>query len=132
MGKGNTTTIARGVKVEGEFTSQGDVLIEGEVHGTLATSGLLTVGPEAKIKADVAASEAVISGTIEGNIVVTKRLEIKSTANITGDITAETASIESGAIIAGRAVIGKKALSTADRPVTAPVNARRERSMQTA
>ncbi len=27
----NATVIARGVKVEGEFTSQGDVIIEGEV-----------------------------------------------------------------------------------------------------
>ena len=41
--KNNTTVIANGVRVEGEFKSQSDVVIEGEVHGNFATSSLLTV-----------------------------------------------------------------------------------------
>ena len=39
----NKTIIARGVKVEGDFMSQGDVVIEGEVHGKVATTGTLTL-----------------------------------------------------------------------------------------
>lgn len=106
---GVTTVIARGVKVEGEFISQGDVTIEGDVYGTLATTGLLIVGPESKIRANVQAGDAVISGVVEGNIVVAKRLEIKASAKLLGDVSAETLSIEAGAELNGRLSVGTRA-----------------------
>ena len=100
------TTIARGVKVEGDFASQGDVVIEGEVHGKITTAGMLTVGPEAVIKADVTAGEAAISGLIEGNLSVKKQVVLHSTARIKGDLTAERATVEAGAQLDGRVQIG--------------------------
>ena len=103
------TVIANGVRVEGDFSSQGDVLIEGEVHGNVSTSGMLTVGPAAKLKADVKAEKAVIAGNVEGNLTVASHIDIKSTACILGDLTCETATVESGATMNGRALIGSKA-----------------------
>jgi cytoskeletal protein CcmA (bactofilin family) len=124
-GKAPATVIARGVRVEGEFKSEGDVLIEGEVHGNLTTTGQLTVGPEARIKADVHAAEAVVSGTVQGNVGVTKRLELKSTAKVTGDVTAETVSIEPGATISGKFAIGVKMEAEVREPaVPAPTTTR--------
>lgn len=102
------TVIAGGVRVEGEFSSQGDVLIEGEVHGNITTSGMLTVGPQAKLKAGVKAEKAVIAGVIEGNLEVGSHLDIKSTASILGDVVCQTATVESGATVDGRVVIGSK------------------------
>ncbi|MBM3204985.1 polymer-forming cytoskeletal protein [Candidatus Uhrbacteria bacterium] len=128
-GHGGTTIIARGVKLEGEFNSQSDVLIEGEVHGTLSTSGLLTVGPDARIKADVSAGEAIVSGTVEGNFVVSKRLEIKSSSKILGDVSAETITVESGAILSGRMMVGTK--GTAPEK-SATGSSRRERNASAA
>ena len=122
------TMIARGVKVEGDFTSQGDVVIEGEVHGTLSTTQLLTVGPEAKIKADVKAQDAIVSGTIEGNVTATNRVELKSTAKIIGDINAESVSIEAGAAMSGRMNIGMKAVA-AENPFAGQT--KRERASAT-
>jgi len=101
------TVIARGVKVEGDFMSQGDVVIDGEVNGHVMTSGLLTVGTDAKLKAEVAADDAVIAGLVEGTLTVKKRLELKATAKILGDVTCETASIEAGAILHGKCSIGQ-------------------------
>ncbi len=114
-GQGGATVIAKGVKVEGEFSSQSDVLIEGEVHGTLNTAGTLTVGPEAKIKADINANEAIVSGTVEGNLNIAKRLEIKSSAKILGDVTTEAVAIEVGAVLAGRVMVGAKG-TMAEKP----------------
>jgi cytoskeletal protein CcmA (bactofilin family) len=105
--EGNTV-IARGVKVEGDLASQGNIVIEGEVQGTLQCSGLLTVGSEAKVNANINAQEALVSGTVEGNINVVKRLELKSTAKIIGDIVAEGINIEVGAAISGRLTVGMK------------------------
>lgn len=111
----SATIIARGVRVEGEFASEGDVLIEGEVHGTLKTSGMLTIGPEAKLKAEVTAGEAVVAGSIEGNITVERRLELKGSSRVHGDMSAETISVEAGASLTGRVAIGARTEAVAEK-----------------
>jgi cytoskeletal protein CcmA (bactofilin family) len=105
---GGVTMIARGVKMEGDFTSQGDVVIEGEVHGTLSTGGKLTVGSEAVIKADVTANEAEVAGRIEGNLHLSHELILHASARVKGDVTVEHATIESGAALEGKVEIGKR------------------------
>lgn len=104
----SATLIARGVRVEGEFTSQGDVAIEGEVSGTLSCSGALTVGVEAKIKADVKANDVVVAGVVEGNITAARKLELKTGAKVTGDVTCEVIVVEGGASLNGKVSSGKR------------------------
>jgi len=105
---GGTTLIAKGVRVEGDFASQGDVSIEGEVHGTVRITGRLSIGPQAKLKADVSADQSTVAGTVEGNLAVLGHLELKSTARIMGDIACETISVDSGAVLNGKVMIGVK------------------------
>jgi len=105
-GSAGSTIIARGVRVEGDFSSQGDVIIEGEVSGHVTTTAVLSVGAEAKLKAEVSADEASIAGQVDGTITVKKRLEVKSTAKITGDVTCETIVVEAGAALNGKLSVG--------------------------
>jgi cytoskeletal protein CcmA (bactofilin family) len=105
------TVIAKGVKVEGDFASDGDVQIEGEVKGSLATKGRLTVGPDAVIRAEVKAGDASIAGLIEGNITIERRIDLKSTAKIKGDLVAEALSVESGAKLEGKTSVGQSSKS---------------------
>jgi cytoskeletal protein CcmA (bactofilin family) len=109
MGGSPTTLIAQGVKVEGDFSSQGDVSIEGEVQGTVKIVGRLSVGTQAKLKADVTSEQATIAGSIEGNVTVSGHLELTSTAKVVGDVVCETASVDSGAQLFGKVTIGKQA-----------------------
>ncbi len=102
------TVIAGGVRLEGEFKSQGDVQIEGEVVGTLETNATLSVGTEAKVKAGVKAENAVIAGEVIGNVTVGRRLELKSTAKIVGEITCATIVVDAGAAIEGNLKCGAK------------------------
>lgn len=101
------TVIAKGVKVEGDFASDGDVQIEGEVKGSLATKGRLTVGAEAVIHAEVKAGDAVIAGTVNGNVTVERRIDLKATAKITGDIVSESLAVDAGAKIGGKVTVGQ-------------------------
>ncbi len=96
-----STVIAKGVRLEGEFKGQGNILIEGSVHGTLQTDGELTVGSDAEVHAGITAVHAVIAGTVEGNVKVRNRLEIKSTAHVKGDLSCETITVEAGAQLQG-------------------------------
>ena len=110
------TIIARGVRVEGDFRSQGNVTIEGELVGSLTCGGHLTIGPEASIKATVTAEEATVSGSIEGNLIISKRLDLKMTAKIKGDILADAITIESGASLDGNCKVG--GLKPASQPIS--------------
>lgn len=96
------TVIGSTVRVEGQFTSEDNVLIEGQVHGTLTTTQNLTVGSNARIEADIHATNMYISGEIHGNIIATGSVQLTSTARVYGDIETSIISIETGAVVQGR------------------------------
>jgi len=96
------TIIAQGVRVEGDFHSQGDVIIDGEVAGSVETQSALTVGETAKIHADVKAKSAVVAGEVVGNIFAQEMLELLSTSHVKGDVVTSRISVAAGARINGR------------------------------
>ncbi len=103
------TVIAQGVKVEGDFASQGDVVIDGEVAGTIRTASALRVGETAAIEANVQAQSAVVAGRIRGNLQVEDRLELLETSRVDGDVSARVLSVAAGAQVNGRVAMGKEA-----------------------
>jgi cytoskeletal protein CcmA (bactofilin family) len=100
------TVIAASVKVEGDFVSQGNVLIEGVVEGSLRTERDLRVGERARIDADVSAANATVAGEIRGNLAVAERLELEPTARIYGDVKTKVLVVASGASVNGRIAMG--------------------------
>lgn len=95
------TIIGPSVKIEGEFTSSGNLIVGGVISGKLSTTKHLKVEESAKIAADVKAGEAIIAGEIAGNLIVEGRLEILATAKIDGDIQTGSISIQQGAQLNG-------------------------------
>jgi len=109
------TIIAHGVRVEGDFVSQGGVLIEGEVSGTIQTAGDLRVGTDAKIRADVTAANAVVAGEIRGNIQIADRLELLESAKMIGDMTASVLSVSAGAQVNGKVTMDGREVQTPNK-----------------
>ena len=103
----NETIIAQGVRVEGDFHSEGDVVIDGEVTGSVETAQALTIGQRARIHANVTAKTAVVSGEIKGNLCATDRLELLATSVVEGDIQTMNLSVASGAQINGKITMGE-------------------------
>ena len=106
MGGGGETIIARGVKLEGDFKSEGNVVVEGEVNGALTTTSDLRVSEGAKINANVKAQSAVVAGEINGNIKVKDKLELLATAKVAGDVDTKVISVTPGAIVNGKMSMG--------------------------
>lgn len=104
--KNPETVIGPSMQVEGNFKGDGDVIVDGEVKGTLKTKKDLRVGKDAKIKANIEAVNALIAGTVEGNIKVKERLELTPTARIIGDISTHILQTESGAMVNGSITMG--------------------------
>lgn len=105
------TVIGPSVKVEGNFRGQGNVIVEGIVHGSLKTDKDLTVGSGAKISANVIAANAKISGEVKGSVKIKGKLELTETAKIFGDIETEVLSVTPGAILNGKCTMVKETAS---------------------
>lgn len=101
----NETIIGPSVKVDGDFVSDGNVLVQGIVNGSLRTKGNLRVEVGAKIKASVEAANAIIRGQIKGNVTIQENLEIGETATVEGDIATKVVSVAPGAVINGHCLV---------------------------
>lgn len=111
---GAATIIAEGVKVEGNFVSRGNIIIDGAVKGSIKTDQDLRVGEKAKVSANVVATNVLISGEIQGNLKVNGTLELSPTAKIYGDIEAKVFVVAAGAMITGRCTMGAEVARLAD------------------
>lgn len=105
---GADTVIGAGVTVHGDLGSEGDMVIDGTMRGTLKVVGNLTIGVNAHIKASVEALNITIAGTLEGNIICGGEVSIRETGQVTGDITAAGLAITSGGVFSGRSIIHKQ------------------------
>jgi cytoskeletal protein CcmA (bactofilin family) len=99
------TVVGPSVNVEGDFASEGNIVVKGTVTGSVRTSRYLLVEMGAKIVANVKAGSAKISGEVKGNMKVVDSLELTSTARILGDIEVKILSVEPGALIFGKIVM---------------------------
>lgn len=107
------TVVGPSVNVEGDFSSEGNIVVKGTVSGSVNTSKLLTVEDGAKIFANVKAGNAHISGSVKGNVKVMDRLDLSATAQVLGDIVCKVLTVESGALIQGK--VSMKGLEIEDK-----------------
>ena len=96
------TIIGPSVKVEGDFVTEGNIIVEGTICGTIKTARNLKVGPTAKIFANIWADNALVAGEIQGNVTIAGKLELTNTAKIYGDIKTAVLSTASGAALNGK------------------------------
>jgi cytoskeletal protein CcmA (bactofilin family) len=108
-GTGTETVIAHGVRLDGDLVAEGDLIIEGEVHGTVKTQGDLRIGEQALVEADIEAGNALVSGVIRGNILVRGKLELLPSSSMTGDVVTEVLAIGPGAQMNGSISMGAEA-----------------------
>ncbi len=120
--EGTTASIGKSVQIRGEVRGSEDLLVEGTVEGTITLQeSRLTVGPQARVQADIAARDVVLVGTVIGNIIASGRVELRGGAHLTGDIQASRLSIEENAVFSGKVDLVQSAPSatTATAPATA-------------
>jgi cytoskeletal protein CcmA (bactofilin family) len=101
-------SISQGIRIKGEVTGSEDLYVDGQVEGKLNLSnGILHIGPNGVVKADVDAREVMVSGRIDGNITARNKVHISGTGQVSGEVRAESLAIEEGASLRGRVEAGK-------------------------
>lgn len=90
------------VRFEGTFCSDRDIEIDGQIKGSIElTGGSLTVGPNAKIEADVTSPNLVVAGDLNGIAKIAGRVEVRSTGTLRGELHTQSLFLEEGAVIDG-------------------------------
>ena len=94
------------VEIKGIVKFQHDLIVDGKIEGEIHSAGNLTVGENARIKAEIKTGTVVVYGKVHGNITTTDRIELKASAEVVGDIKTKTLVIEGGAIFVGKSTVG--------------------------
>src|SRR5690349_21611709 len=101
-------SLSPGIRIKGEITGSEDLFIDGNVEGKVTfRNAVLTIGPNASVKADIDAREIMIRGRVEGKLDGSERVQIGNTAKVIGDIRSSRIAIEDGAEFRGKVEAGK-------------------------
>jgi cytoskeletal protein CcmA (bactofilin family) len=104
--------------VRGNLTGSSDIVIDGNLDGTISTTGDVTIGMNAQVKANVTATNITIAGNLVGDINASGQASIRETGNVHGDIRSNGLAITSGGIFVGRSLMEANAnLSSGQNPL---------------
>lgn len=95
------TVIGEGLTIEGEVTSDEEVVVHGTVRGTLKCADVVSVGSGAVIEADVDASSLSVAGHVTGNVNASERVDLQAGGRLIGDVKAARLTIADGASFKG-------------------------------
>ena len=115
-------SIGASMHVKGEISTREELLVDGEVEGTLESHSLLTVGSNGKVRANIKAREVVIFGSVRGNVEVVEKIAIREQGSLVGDIKAAGISIDDGAYFKGSIDIVRPEPKVPARPVKSEAN----------
>ena len=85
------------LKFKGELRADEDLLIRGQIEGSIQHSSNLKIGKEGNIKAEVSAEYIEVHGAVDGNLTGSKSVVVRDSANVTGNIYSPTVSLHEGA-----------------------------------
>jgi cytoskeletal protein CcmA (bactofilin family) len=98
--------LSRGVSIKGLVKFLNELRIDGEVEGTIDSTGTLTLGEHALIRGEIRTKSVKVQGTVEGNVFVTERCELQAGCTLRGDIEAPRLMVDENAKFVGSAKVG--------------------------
>jgi len=93
--------IGASMEIKGDIRSREELMVEGDVEGTVESQSTVTIGPNGKVKANIRAREVAIYGAVRGNIEVAEKIAIREKGSLIGDIKTAGISIDDGAYFKG-------------------------------
>jgi cytoskeletal protein CcmA (bactofilin family) len=98
--------LSRGVSIKGLVKFLNELRVDGEVEGTIDSTGTLTLGEHALIRGEIRTKSVKVRGTVEGNVFVTERCELQAGCTLRGDIEAPRLMVDEDATFVGSAKVG--------------------------
>lgn len=113
----DNVNIGKSVVIKGELSGSEDLTIEGQVEGKIELrQNILTIGPNGRIKAQVAAKAVVVQGQVTGDITASERVDIRDNGSVDGDLVAPRVAIADGAHFRGSIDMQRQGAKNAGAP----------------
>ena len=94
--------IGPSIRIDGDLRGEEDLLIEGEVKGTVTLKdNRLMIGSQGRVRANVYAHTIDVEGLMEGDLYGTERVTVHKSAQVKGNIICPRVSVEDGARFKG-------------------------------
>jgi cytoskeletal protein CcmA (bactofilin family) len=124
----STTYFGKNLKITGNVSGEGNMIIMGSFEGEFNLKGQLKVAQGASVKGNFTATSIAINGNVEGTLTATEKIHMDNTARINGRIVTPKVSILDGAVFDGEMQMGKRSApaskpDAAEPPQTTAVSA---------
>src|SRR5438093_13137574 len=104
-GKRPGNVLSEGVSIKGDVTFGSELVIDGAVEGTINSTGALTIGQHAQIRAKISVASVVVHGTVDGNVFASDRCVLGASATLRGDVEAPRLAVDENASFQGNAKV---------------------------
>jgi len=106
-GPARTATIGSSITIHGEVTGDEDLLIQGQVDGSVELKEhAVTIGGDGQVTASIHARVVTVEGRVDGDIEAQEQVILRSSSRVEGDITAPRVVLEDGARFRGGVDMG--------------------------
>jgi cytoskeletal protein CcmA (bactofilin family) len=96
-----STVIGAGITIEGEITTDEDVVVQGTVRGKLNAKDGVTIEQGGVVEADIIGGPLSVAGSITGNVNSSDRVDLQPGARVVGNVKATRITIADGAQFKG-------------------------------
>jgi cytoskeletal protein CcmA (bactofilin family) len=103
--KGSGGVLSKGVSIKGSVKFLGELVIDGEVEGTIDSPGKLWISEHGQIKGEIRAKSVKVQGNVEGDIFASERCELQAGCVLQGDIEAPRLVVDENAAFCGNAKV---------------------------
>lgn len=94
--------IGQSIKIKGEITGSEDLVIKGNVEGTVDLADHeVTIGDTGNVKADIKGKTVIINGEVTGDVSGSEKVVISKTGRVRGNIVSPRMMLEDGAVFKG-------------------------------
>jgi len=97
VGPKEATYFGKNLKITGNVTGNGDLIILGKLQGEFDIKGKLQVAEPADISGKVKADDITVKGSIKGSITAANKVHLDPTARVEGQINSPRISVLEGA-----------------------------------
>lgn len=96
------STFGATLRFKGDLVADEDLVIQGQVEGSILHTRSLTIGAQGRMQGDIRARRIVVEGTVDGNLYALESVTLRSGSNVRGDLFAPRVAVDPGARLSGR------------------------------
>lgn len=114
------TRIEPDCEIEGHFSLDGPLDVEGEFRGSIACAATVVVGETGTVEASIEGREVRVYGAVVGDITARREIVLHPTARVHGKLMAPSIVIERGAFYQGETCMFRPEHRLQSDPAVAP------------